>query len=92
MNARRSLSEALSARNLRLEPEPAAPAKPDPVQSRRPPSRRGLKSVAVYLPPEAHRQLRQLSLDEDRSLQELAVEAFDDLFQKRGKPRIARSP
>ena len=77
---------------LRLQPELAPPEQPEPAQARRPPSRRGLKSMAVYLPPEAHKQIRQIALNEDTSLQDLAVEALDDLFQKRGLPRIARSP
>ena len=47
--------------------------------------------MAVYLPPEAHKQLRMLAVDQDRSLQDLAIEALDDLFQKHGKPRIARA-
>ena len=33
--------------------------------------------------------LPMLALEQDSSVQHLAVEAFNDLFQKHGKPRIA---
>ena len=52
-------------------------------------SRRGRKAVTIYLDTAAHRQLRMLALEQDSSVQHLAVEAFNDLFQKLGKPRIA---
>ena len=49
----------------------------------------GGKAVTIYLDTAAHRQLRMLALEQDSSVQHLAVEAFNDLFQKHGKPRIA---
>ena len=86
MSKKTSLADALAQPQLRLQPEPALPDPPGPAQARRPPSRRGLRSVAVYLPPEAHKQLRLLAVNQDRSLQDLAIEALDDLFQKHGNP------
>ena len=47
----------------------------------------GRRCVACGHP--AHRQLRMLALEQSRSVQDLAIEAFNDLFQNHGKPRIA---
>ena len=55
-----------------------------------PPGRSGRKAVTVYLDPAAHRQLRLLALEQDRSGQDLVMEAIDDLFGKHGKARLAR--
>ena len=75
-----------------LKPRPAPPAsstpEPDP-HAHRAPSRRGRRAVTVYLDPAAHRQLRLLALEQNRSVQDLSVEATNDLFQKHGKARIA---
>ena len=45
--------------------------------------------MTIYLDTAAHRQLRMLALEQNRSVQDLAVEVLNDLFQKHGKPRIA---
>ena len=56
-----------------------------------PTAKRG-KHVGGYFPPEVSRQLRQLALDEGRSIQALVAEALDMLFESRSLPAIARSP
>ena len=69
----------------------AAPAKSGRGDSAGPaPARRGRKAVTVYLDAAAHRQLRLLALEQDRSGQDLVLEAVDDLFGKHGKARISR--
>ena len=55
------------------------------------PTREGKRSVAVFVNTAAWRQLRQMGLDEDRSLQELMREAIDLLFKARRLPQIAQS-
>ena len=42
-----------------------------------------MKGVLLRLPPKLHRQLRQLSLDEDTSLQALGVEALERILKER---------
>ena len=42
-----------------------------------------MKGVLLRLPPKLHRQLRQLSLDEDTSLQALGVEALERMLKER---------
>ena len=82
---RSSLADALKPR----QPAPApTSAEPEP-HAHRAPSRRGRKAVTIYLDTAAHRQLRMLGLETDRSGQDLLVEAVNDLFQKHGKARIA---
>jgi hypothetical protein len=55
-----------------------------------PPSRIGKKGVTFYLEPDAVKQLRTLSIDEDTTLQALMIEAANMLFKNRGKAEIAK--
>ncbi len=48
-------------------------------------SRVGRKTVIFYDLPEAVRALKQVALDQDRTLQDLMHEALDDLLVKYGK-------
>ncbi|BAZ19069.1 hypothetical protein NIES4071_109540 (plasmid) [Calothrix sp. NIES-4071] len=54
-----------------------------------PPSRRGKKAITVHFDPAACKQLKQLSMDEETSIQALMAEALNDLFEKYGKNPIA---
>ena len=56
------------------------------------PSRKGVKHVGGYFEPQVSKQLRQIALDEDSSVQNLLAEAIDMLFHSRQKPTIARKP
>lgn len=86
---RSSLREALrQAGGKAPPPQPQAVAAPE-VRPSRTPSRRGKKTIAGFFDPAASRQLRQLALDEGSNVQDLLREAINDLFEKRGKPRIA---
>jgi hypothetical protein len=53
------------------------------------PSRHGKKALIGYFEPAVSKQLRQLALDRDTTVQELLREAVNDLFQKNSKPAIA---
>jgi hypothetical protein len=84
-----SLSDALRQASGKTEP-PRASAQPSssgktPVT----PGRRGKKTIAGFFDPAASRQLRQMALEEGSNVQELLREAINDLFEKRGKSRIA---
>ena len=79
----RSLVDALKT------PLPEATSGDARPNAGRSPSRRGRKAVTIYLDAAAHRQLRLLAAEQDRSGQELVVEAINDLFGKHGKARIA---
>ena len=62
-----------------------------PTKGRPTRQKRG-KHVGGYFTPEVSRQLRQLALDEDSSLQALLGEALDMLFESRRLPTITRTP
>lgn len=53
------------------------------------PSRTGKKMVSGHFDPVVPRQLKQLALDRDTTVQSLIAEALNDLFAKHGKQRIA---
>ena len=69
------------------EPSPAAEAAAGPSYVA--PARRGKKAVSGHFDPAVQKQLNQMALDEDSSVQALLREALNDLFAKRGKPTIA---
>jgi hypothetical protein len=57
--------------------------------STRPPSRQGKRVLSIYLPPEAWKQLRMLSVNHQVSTQALGEEAINLLFEKHRLNRIA---
>ena len=70
---------------------------PEPVDAEKSsehkrPSRKSTKHVGGYFDPAVSKQLREIALDEDSSLQALLGEAIDMLFQSRRKPTIASKP
>ena len=93
MARKSSLSDALQHAASQKTPEPPlieAPTSPPPVPaSPVPPSRAGKKTVAGHFDPAVSKQLRQLALEEDTTVQELLREALNDLFDKRKRPRLA---
>jgi len=52
-------------------------------------TREGKRLIAGHFDPATSKQLKQIALDEDTSVQELLREALNDLFKKRSKKRIA---
>lgn len=66
---------------------PERPRAPSPRTSKK----RG-KHIGGYFAPEVSRQLRQVALDENSSVQALLGEALDLLFESRGLPTIAGPP
>ena len=91
MAKRASLSD-FTARKPNTEPAP--PAAPDQAAVMRPVGRpkahaEERRGIILRLARPAHRQLRQMALDEDSTVNTLLVEAVNDLFRKRGKPPLA---
>ncbi|NOU11546.1 MAG: hypothetical protein HOO98_16235 [Nitrospira sp.] len=62
------------------------------AQSERAATRRNAKHIGGYFDPTVSKQLRQIALEEDSSVQLLLGEALDMLFQARRKPTIAQRP
>jgi hypothetical protein len=72
------------------QPMEAAPQSIVVVEkSSMPPSRQGKKAITGYFDPAVSRQLKQIMLDQDSTMQALLAEALNDLFQKHGKKPIA---
>jgi hypothetical protein len=72
--------------------QPANEIKPSPVKELiqgTPPSRQGKKAVTGFFDPVVSRQLKQLALDEDKTVQLLITEALNDLFVKYNHKPIA---
>lgn len=70
------------------ETDPVGTEEPSPSPHARP-SRKSTKHVGGYFDPAVSRQLREIALAEDSSVQALLGEAIDMLFQSRRKPTIA---
>ena len=95
MAKKTSLSAALhEATGKKTEAPTTTPpdAAPAPTEaSALPPSRKGKKVIAGYFDPAVSKQLRQLALEHDTTVQALLAEALDLLFVERGKMPIAGS-
>jgi hypothetical protein len=95
MTKKPSLTAALQAASGKSTPPPpviaAAIAAPPPELSAKTEvlSRVGKKMVSGHFDPAVGRQLKQLALDRDTTVQNLIAEALNDLFAKHGKQRIA---
>jgi hypothetical protein len=74
---------ALKPAKTALESVPEAPS----PHAR--PSRKSTKHIGGYFDPAVSKQLREIALQEDSSVQALLGEAIDMLFQSRRKPMIA---
>jgi hypothetical protein len=97
MTKKPSLAAALQTFNrtpqapdVQTTPKP----RPEPRQTKvrsvpAPPSRAGKKALIGYYDPAVSKQLKQLGLDKDLTVQDLLGEAVNDLFQKYKKPTIA---
>lgn len=75
-----SLTDALNTAGKTTQQETS----PAPTAMKGSGSRAGKKLIAGHFDPAVHRQLKQLSVNENMSIQDLLAEALDDLFQKHG--------
>ena len=79
--------------NATAQPAPSEPeqrlSQVEAKKPARPPSREGKRVLSIYLPPEAWKQLRLLSLNTETSTQALGEEAINLLFEKHRLNRIA---
>ena len=96
MTKKPSLAAALQTYNRTPPPpggEDAPKPRPEPQQNKArslpAPSRASKKALIGYFDPAVSKQLKQIGLDRDLSVQDLLGEAINDLFQKYKKPTIA---
>ena len=60
-----------------------------PQQTTRPPSRVGKVAITAWLPPQFMSSFRLIQAQENRPIQELAAEAFNELFRKYNVPTVS---
>lgn len=95
MTKKTNLAEALGQFSTQPARSAAtAIAEKPPVKSRGgatplPPSRQGKKTVAGFFDAAVSTQLKQIGLDQNKTVQDLLTEAINDLFKKYKKPPIA---
>ena len=82
--SKRSLQDAFTSTT---QPTTAPTPQPE-APTHRPPSRRGLKALTVWVDPAVHQQLRMMALEQQRPAEDMLREAVADLFQKHGRPRL----
>lgn len=87
MSKRPSLAESMKAVGAQSTPTPSTEAPPSPTE--RPEgkpysaaTRAGMKRLTVVVEPEEHRRVKRLSVDTDRSIEDLMREALADLLTK----------
>lgn len=81
---------ALKPKGQPADPFTGLQEEPASVHTR--PSRKSTKHIGGYFDPAVSKQLREIALAEDSSVQALLGEAIDMLFQSRRKPMIASKP
>jgi hypothetical protein len=90
-----SLSDRLRQQQEKATPEAPALAIPRPAKTAtqkaqyKAPTRIGKRQLALYVDPPVLKQLKMIALDEDKTQHDILIEALNDLFAKKGKPRIA---
>ena len=94
MAKRTNLASALQSASGKSPVKKTVEAKTKPVAvkvtpANTPPSRQGKKAITGFFDPIVSRQLKQLALDEDKTVQSLLSEALNDLFIKHNHKPIA---
>jgi len=89
MADKQSLAVALSKQAGRAAVNRPIAEQENPTRPSVPPSRQGKKTIAGHFDPAVSRQIREIALAEDSSVQELLREALNDFFIKRSRPPIA---
>ena len=96
MDNANAFTQLVKNQNVRVNPEdqqPETTEKPEPqteeAKSYRQPSREGTKPFTLHLPPDAHRQLKMLALEEDVTMHDILISALNVKFEIHNKPPIA---
>jgi hypothetical protein len=86
---RQALRESAKPAPLRVEAVGAVAAKEKVFNPHYRPGRAAKVNVTGYFPPGVKKQLRLMSAEQDKTIQQLLAEALNDVFAKYGKPEIA---
>jgi hypothetical protein len=72
--------------STRRKPEPVAPSYE--LQTGQEPSEKDTVPITVRFPIQVRNQLKIMAIEQKTTVNNLAAEAFNDLFAKHGKPEI----
>jgi hypothetical protein len=91
MAKKASLSSAFMEATGRTKAAKPVARRPTHIAANTPASsgRQGKKVIAGFFDPAVSRQLKQIGLARNRTVQDLLTEALNDFFQKHQKPTIA---
>lgn len=89
MNKKRSLSEALQQASGKKIISASLNLESDKKEHTDVGVRLGKKVIAGHFDPAVSKQLKQIALDQDTTVQNLLAEALNDLFEKYTKRQIA---
>ena len=93
MKGKRDLSAIIQPENPNGFQSPEIEADPKPESSERKsrsyPSREGKKPIQFFLNKDAHRQLKIISAETDKTNQDILIEALNAWFLMNDKPPIA---
>jgi len=86
MAAKKNLADAMNKANAPVTPAPTLVKR---ATNTRALSREGKKAISGFFSPDAAKQLKQIALNEDSTVQALLTEALNDLFIKHNHKPIA---
>jgi len=88
-----NLLEAMKAATHQGPRTTAAPARKGQPAARgavsKSPGRDGKRNVTGYFPPAVTKQLKQIGIDREKTIQRMLAEALNDYFAKHNKPEVA---
>lgn len=91
MQSKRSMADALGTEKVDAPgTEPKAEVVALKPKAPRASTREGKKTATVFIDKSVHDQMRMLTIETDKSIQELQIEAWNLLFQSYNKPPIAQ--
>ena len=88
MRSKRSMTDALNTDTTQAPEAEAEVVEIQPNQKRAS-TREGKKTATVFIDKPVHDQMRMLTIETNKSIQDLQIEAWNLLFQSYNKPPIA---
>lgn len=89
MSKKSTLSQALMEASGRGVGHPTLPSQQPAMKSWVAPTREGKKAITGFFDPAVSKQLKEIALQHDTTLQALLKEALNGLFEKYGRSQIA---
>lgn len=89
-NEKRSLADLMKdGEPEELNSQPPAPIAKQEKDEKLPPSRQGKRPYTIWIPEDAHKEIRVLAAEEDISQEQVGKNALNTYFRQLGKAPIA---